>query len=93
MNLLKPSPKLRRKNRIRTVQSSLSIEGNTLTLDQVAALLDEKRIIGPEKDKDYQNIFKSISTATASRDLSYGFENGLLGRIGDKRTAVYRFLK
>jgi Fic family protein len=43
--------------------------------------------------KDYQNIFKSISTATASRDLSHGFKSGLLERAGDKRTAVYRFLK
>jgi Fic family protein len=43
--------------------------------------------------KDYQNVVKSISTATASRDLSYGFETGLLERIGDKRTAVYRFMK
>lgn len=50
MNLLKPSPKLRRKNRIRTVKSSLSIEGNTLSMDQVTALLDEKRVIGPQRD-------------------------------------------
>ena len=58
MNLLKPSPKLRRKNRIQTVQSSLSIEGNTLSLDQVTALLDKKRVIGPQRDiLEVQNAF------------------------------------
>lgn len=46
----KPSPKLRKENRIKTIHSSLSIEGNTLTLEQITALIENKRIIGPEKD-------------------------------------------
>jgi Fic family protein len=46
----KPSPKLRKENRIKTIHSSLSIEGNTLTLEQITALIEKKRIIGPEKD-------------------------------------------
>jgi Fic family protein len=46
----KPSPKLRKENRIKTIHSSLSIEGNTLTEEQITALIDKKRIIGPEKD-------------------------------------------
>ena len=46
----KPSPKLRKKNRIKTIHSSLSIEGNTLTEEQITALIEDKRIIGPEKD-------------------------------------------
>ncbi len=41
--------------------------------------------------KDYQNRFKTISTATASRDLQNGVKNGSLIRTGDKRTAVYHF--
>ncbi|MEO6347017.1 MAG: Fic family protein [Aquaticitalea sp.] len=45
-----PSPKLRKQNRIKTIHSSLKIEGNTLTEDQITALLDNKRIIGPKKD-------------------------------------------
>jgi Fic family protein len=48
--LSKQSPQLRKKNRIKTIQSSLQIEGNTLTEDQITALIDNKRIIGPEKD-------------------------------------------
>jgi cell filamentation protein, protein adenylyltransferase len=39
--LAKPDPKLRRKNRIQTIQASLAIEGNTLTSDQVTAQLDK----------------------------------------------------
>jgi hypothetical protein len=48
VTLAKPDPKLLRKNRIRTIQASLAIEGNTLTSEQVAALLDKKRVIGPK---------------------------------------------
>lgn len=43
--------------------------------------------------KDYQQHFKSISAVTASRDLRWGVDAALLARSGDKRTAVYRFLK
>jgi len=46
----KPSPKLRKENRIKTIHSSLSIEGNTLTEEQITALLENKRIVGPKKE-------------------------------------------
>ena len=36
----KISPHLRRENRIRTIHSSLAIENNTLTLEQVTAIID-----------------------------------------------------
>lgn len=39
--------------------------------------------------KDYLNIFKNISSATASRDLKYAVENNLIFRDGDKRTTIY----
>jgi Fic family protein len=64
-NLLnRPSPKLRKQNRIKTIHSSLKIEGNTLTEQQVTALLENKRVVGPKKDvievlnaiKIYENI-------------------------------------
>ena len=41
--------------------------------------------------KDYLERFKSLSTATASRDLKYGVERRLLVKKGDKRLSVYRF--
>lgn len=50
-NLLdKPSPELRKQNRIKTIHSSLKIEGNTLSEEQITALLENKRVIGPKKD-------------------------------------------
>src|SRR5688572_840250 len=45
-----PQPKLRRQNRIRSIQGSLAIEGNTLELDQVTAIFEQKRVVGPKKD-------------------------------------------
>lgn len=48
--LNKQSPQLRKRNRIKTIHSSLQIEGNTLTEEQITALLENKRIIGPQKD-------------------------------------------
>jgi Fic family protein len=48
--LNKPSPLLRKQNRIRTIHSSLKIEGNTLTEEQITALIENKRVIGPQKD-------------------------------------------
>lgn len=49
-HLYKPATGLRKKNRIKTIQSSLEIEGNTLTEEQITALLENKRIIAPLKD-------------------------------------------
>ena len=50
------SPKLRKENRIRTIHSTLAIENNTLTLAQVTALLDGKRILGnPVEIKEVTN--------------------------------------
>ena len=50
-NLLdKPSPQLRKQNKIKTIHSSLSIEGNTLSEEQITALIENKRIIGPKRD-------------------------------------------
>lgn len=45
-----PSPRLRRENRIQTIQASLAIEQNTLSLEQVTALFDGKRVVGPVRD-------------------------------------------
>lgn len=52
------SPHLRRGNRIRTIHSSLAIEHNSLSLEQVTAILDGKRILGnPNEIKEVQNAY------------------------------------
>ncbi|MBY0480254.1 MAG: Fic family protein [Chitinophagaceae bacterium] len=45
-----PRAELRKSNRIKTIQSSLEIEGNTLSIEQVTAILDNKRVLAPKKD-------------------------------------------
>jgi hypothetical protein len=42
--------------------------------------------------QDYLKLFKTLSTATASRDLKWGVESGLLTKTGDERLAVYKFI-
>lgn len=44
------SLKLRRANRVRTIHGSLSIEGNTLSEEQITAILEGKRVIAPPKE-------------------------------------------
>jgi Fic family protein len=41
---------LRRVNNIKTIQASLAIEGNTLTIDQITAMFEGKRVIGARRD-------------------------------------------
>ena len=53
------SPQLRRNNRIKTIYSSLAIEQNTLSLEQVTAVLSGKRVLAPPKDiAEVQNAFE-----------------------------------
>ena len=42
--------RLRRINRIRTIQGSLAIEGNTLSEDQITAILEGKPVIAPARE-------------------------------------------
>lgn len=42
--------RLRRINRIRTVQGSLAIEGNTLNEEQITAILAGKRVVAPPRE-------------------------------------------
>lgn len=52
------NPHLRRENRIRTIHSSLAIEHNSLSLEQVTAILDGKRVLGnPNEIKEVQNAY------------------------------------
>ncbi len=52
------TPLLRRENRLRTIQASLAIENNTLTLEQVTAVIDGKRVLGhPREIQEVRNAF------------------------------------
>ncbi len=54
------NPHLRRENRIRTIHSSLAIEHNSLSLEQVTAILNGKRILGnPNEIREVQNAYEA----------------------------------
>lgn len=51
---------LRKDNRIRSIQSSLAIENNSLTLEQVADVIEGRRVLGPPKDiHEVQNAYEA----------------------------------
>ncbi len=59
-----PNPSLhqRRENRIRTIHSSLAIEHNSLSLEQVTALLEGKHVSGPARDiLEVQNAIEAYA--------------------------------
>lgn len=43
-----PTVKLRKENKIQTVHHSLAIEGNSLSPEQITAILENKRVLGPK---------------------------------------------
>ncbi len=94
-HLQKPPTELRKKNRIKTIQSSLEIEGNTLTEEQITALLDNKRILAPKKDivevKNAIQVYEHIDTYNphSIKDLQDAHKilmNGLIDKAGKFRT-------
>lgn len=51
---------LRKENRIRSIQSSLAIENNSLTLEQVTGIIAGNRVLGPPKDiHEVQNAYEA----------------------------------
>jgi Fic family protein len=59
-HLRRPQTELRKKNKVKTIRASLAIEGNTLSEDQITAIIDHKRVIGPSKDiKEVENAIRA----------------------------------
>ncbi|MFI3229758.1 MAG: Fic family protein [Bacillota bacterium] len=54
------NPSLRKNNRIRTVHSSLAIENNSLSLDQVTAIIKGKKVLGlPSEIQEVKNAYEA----------------------------------
>lgn len=100
--LYKPPTELRKKNRIKTIQSSLEIEGNSLSLEQVTAILDNKRVIAPKKDilevknaiKAYEHLdsYKTYSLTSFCQGHKVLME-GLVDNPGKIRTGSVGIVK
>jgi Fic family protein len=100
--LYRPPTELRKKNRIKTIQSSLEIEGNSLSLDQVTAIIDNKRVIAPRKDilevknaiKAYDKIDSFNPTSIVSFCKAHEIlMNGLIENAGKIRTKSVGIIK
>lgn len=53
-------PHLRRNNRIRSIHSSLAIEANSLSLDEVKSVINGKTVIGPAKEiQEVKNAYQA----------------------------------
>lgn len=59
--------RLRREARVRTVHGSVAIEGNALSEEQVSAILDGKRVLGPPRD------VQEVRNAIAAYDRAEGW--------------------
>lgn len=93
--LIKKNPELRKQNQIKTIQASLQIEGNSLSEDQISALIENKRVMGPAKDiREVQNaisVYDSINSYSCSSPTSFlkahkQLMTGLVTRPGRYRT-------
>jgi Fic family protein len=81
--------RLRRINRMRTIQGSLAIEGNQLNEEQVTAILEGKQIIAPMKDiQEVRNAINTYEHFTTwdfakEKDLLKAHQTLMIGLIDD----------
>ncbi len=80
------SLKLRKANQIKTIQSSLAIEGNTLTENQVTDILDGKRVVAPLRE--IQEVRNAIATYDLFSKLDPFSINDLLKAHGVMMSAL-----
>lgn len=90
------NPHLRRESRIKTIHSSLAIEHNSLSLEQVTAILNGKRILGnPNEIREVQNAYETYEMMlsldpTSIKDLLKAHKimmNGLIPGNGRFRSS------
>jgi Fic family protein len=101
-HLDRPPAALRKSNRIKSIQSSLEIEGNTLSTEQVTAILENRRVLGPARDivevKNAIAVYErlgelkptSLSSFLSAHKLMM---NGLMDSPGRIRTRAVGVLK
>jgi Fic family protein len=92
--LIKTNPTLRKQNQIKTIHSSLSIEGNTLTEEQITAILENKRVVGPEKDilevLNALDVYKNINKLKPESEKDFLKAHKLLLQKLIKEPGKYR---
>nr|WP_322623973.1 Fic family protein [uncultured Flavobacterium sp.] len=85
--LNRQSPQLRKQNQIKTIHSSLQIEGNTLSEAQITAIIENKHVAGPEKDiNEVLNaikVYDALDTfkATSEKDFLKAHKQLMAGLV------------
>ena len=91
---LSSNPTLRRTNRINTIYSSLAIEQNTLSIDQVTAVISGKRVIAPPKDiaevKNAYEIYEHLDELNPYSVDSLLFAHNIMMRDLVGESGVFR---
>lgn len=91
----KQSPTLRKQNKIKTIHSSLQIEGNTLSEEQITALIENKSVVGPLKDitevRNAIEVYDNPASYKATSEKSFlkahkALMKGLIENPGKYRT-------
>ena len=91
---LKRMPVLRKNNKIKSIYSSLAIEANSLSLNQVKDVIDGKLVVGPLKEiQEVKNAHKAYSMfeqldCFSEKDLLRA--HGILTHLIDEESGKYR---
>ena len=89
-----PSPLLRKKNRIKTIHSSLAIENNTLSLKQVTDIIDGKHVLGaPDEIQEVKNAvaaYRLMSQLDAFKEKDLLKAHGLMMKDLVRHAGHYR---
>jgi Fic family protein len=92
--LIKQSPELRKRNRIKTIHASLAVEGNTLSIDQITAIIENKRVPGPAKDiKEVSNaieVYQHLNKFNPFSEKSFFSAHKILMKDLIKNAGQYR---
>lgn len=91
---LSSNPTLRRTNRINTIYSSLAIEQNTLSIDQVTAVISGKRVIAHPKDiaeiKNAYEIYEHLDELNPYSVDSLLFAHSIMMRDLISKSGAFR---
>ncbi|PHI18794.1 cell filamentation protein Fic [Lewinellaceae bacterium SD302] len=86
LQILQTDLRLRRENKIKSLHSSLAIEGNSLSLEQVTDVINEKTVWGPAKD--ILEVKNAIQVYDAMGRFTAGNEDDLLEAHGMLMTGL-----
>ena len=91
---LNKMPILRRNNRIRSIHSSLAIEANSLSFDQVKDIIDGKKVIGPQDEiqevKNAYEAYKQIKTVNQYSIKDLKKVHGVMTYLTIDESGVFR---